>query len=219
MARSYTKNATDAELAADLDDGVSTIDLVDTFVPPSYPFYVVVDPFSDSGREYVKITGLDSSGTGYDRYDCVRDLAGSESTNHGDGTLVRLPYTAQHLDDIWDILENAEIRELTFYIETPVTATAGVTRIYASEDRTILDARLMVGVADASASTTFDVHLDGTTIFTTQANRPTVAATEYVGDAEVPDVTAWDEDSYLTVDQDLATDATNALLLIRYTVD
>lgn len=58
------------------------------------------------------------------------------------------------------------------------------------------------GVAPTGADLIADVNLDGVTIFTTQGNRPTVAAAAYVGSETVPDVTTWPVGHYLTVDID-----------------
>ena len=96
-------------------------------------------------------------------------------------------------------------------------ATTGTTRVYTKTARTITSCFAAVAGTPVTNPAVFDVHLDGTTIYTTQANRPDVAATAYVGDAEVPDVTAWAADSYLTVDVDTASSATDLTLTVQYT--
>ena len=68
--------------------------------------------------------------------------------------------------------------------------------------RTIIGVYSAVGTAPTGATLICDVHKDGTTIFTTQANRPTIAASGFVSDLETPDVTAWADGSYLTFDVD-----------------
>jgi hypothetical protein len=60
-----------------------------------------------------------------------------------------------------------------------------------------------LGVASAGASEIFDVNKNGTTVFTTQANRPTILAGAYTTATEtVPDVVAMAAGDYLTVDRD-----------------
>lgn len=59
-----------------------------------------------------------------------------------------------------------------------------------------------VGLAPAGAAVIADVNLDGTTIFTDQAKRPTVASGAVSGPNSTPAVTAVPNGSYLTVDVD-----------------
>lgn len=80
------------------------------------------------------------------------------------------------------------------------TAT-GTQRWYADGDHVVLSVRASVGTPSTGASVIVDVNLDGTTIFTTQGNRPTVAAATYTATG-TPDVTAIPDGSYLTVDID-----------------
>jgi hypothetical protein len=59
-----------------------------------------------------------------------------------------------------------------------------------------------VGTAPTGASLIVDVNKNGTTIFTTQANRPTVAISGNASSDAVPDVTAVAAGDYITVDVD-----------------
>jgi hypothetical protein len=65
-----------------------------------------------------------------------------------------------------------------------------------------------------------DVNKNGTTIFTTQANRPTVVAAANATAADaVPDVTAIASGDYLTVDRDQvgsATPGSDLTVFVRY---
>lgn len=59
------------------------------------------------------------------------------------------------------------------------------------------------GTAPTGASLIIDVNKNGTTIFTTQANRPTIAAgSNQTSQAFVPDITSVSTNDYLTVDID-----------------
>ena len=63
-------------------------------------------------------------------------------------------------------------------------------RLYVPWACTITAVRASVGVAPTGASLIVDVHLDGTTIFTTQGNRPTITATNFTDLTNTPDVTS-----------------------------
>lgn len=71
-------------------------------------------------------------------------------------------------------------------------------------DAEIISVQLAVGTSPTGADLIVDVNKNGTTIFTTQANRPTVPDGDAngVGAEATPDVTAIAEGDYLTVDID-----------------
>ncbi len=80
---------------------------------------------------------------------------------------------------------------------------AGVHRLYNDTGATwtIKGVRSSVGTAPTGSSIIVDVKLSGTTIFTTQANRPAIAASAFTsGKVTNMDVTAVPDGSYLTVD-------------------
>jgi hypothetical protein len=79
----------------------------------------------------------------------------------------------------------------------------GLARFYFPFAATLLGVSASLGVASAGASVIFDVNKNGTTVFTTQANRPTILAGAYTTATEtVPDVVAMAAGDYLTVDRD-----------------
>lgn len=84
-----------------------------------------------------------------------------------------------------------------------VAVAAGTMRVYNDDGaaRTIEKVRVSAATAPTGADLIVDVHKGGTTIFTTQANRPKVVAGANTGTA-VPDVTAWADGEYLTLDFD-----------------
>jgi hypothetical protein len=67
---------------------------------------------------------------------------------------------------------------------------------------TITKVKLVVKTAPTGAAIIVDVNKNGTTIFTTQGNRPQIAAGATTGDSGTPDVTALAETDKLTVDID-----------------
>lgn len=63
--------------------------------------------------------------------------------------------------------------------------------------------RVSVGTAPTGASLIIDVNKGGTTLFTTQGNRPVVAAGANTAKwITLPDIVAWNDGEYLTVDVD-----------------
>lgn len=77
-----------------------------------------------------------------------------------------------------------------------------------------------VGTAPTGASLILDVNKNGTTVFTTQGNRPTIAAAGFNTTTEpVPDVTAIAAGDYITVDRDQVGSTiagADAILFMRY---
>lgn len=91
----------------------------------------------------------------------------------------------------------------------------GSQRWYADGDYVINVVRASVGTPSSGASVIVDVNIDGTTIFTTQGNRPTIAAAGYTATG-TPDVTALPDGSYLTVDIDqIGSGTTGSDLLVQ----
>lgn len=86
-----------------------------------------------------------------------------------------------------------------------LTVGAGDARYYNRENATltIIGAWVSAGVAPTGADIIVDVNINGTTIYSTQANRPTVPATTNGGGlSPTPDVTSFAVGDYLTVDID-----------------
>ena len=85
------------------------------------------------------------------------------------------------------------------------TLVAGVDKaptIVAPHALTIVKVKVVVKTAPTGASLIVDVNKAGTTIFTTQGNRPTIAAGDTQADSGVPDVTALAEGDKITIDVD-----------------
>lgn len=85
-----------------------------------------------------------------------------------------------------------------------VAVGAGTTRLYNKFGRTltIYSVWASVGTAPTGASLIVDVNKVGTTIFTTQSNRPTIAVSTFFDDTPQPDVNTWADGDYLTFDVD-----------------
>ncbi|HEX4662482.1 MAG TPA: hypothetical protein VH144_02615 [Candidatus Saccharimonadales bacterium] len=90
--------------------------------------------------------------------------------------------------------------QFSFTYNGPVVVRTGVNRLR-NPGRTLTIAKCYVdaGTAPTGASLIVDVKKNGTTIYTTQANRPTLTAGSQAANS-VPDVTAFADGDYLTVD-------------------
>ena len=91
---------------------------------------------------------------------------------------------------------------ITFSISGDLAVGLKNHRFYPPFDITISDMVLSVGTAPTGAAILVDVNRSGTTIFTTQGNRPTVAVSGFVDTAAVPDVTTVTTSQYLQVEVD-----------------
>lgn len=90
----------------------------------------------------------------------------------------------------------------TFGKEGVCTVVAGTLRFYVKGAWTITQVRASVGTAPTGASLIVDCNKNGTTVFTTQSNRPTIAASGFTDLADAINVTALADGDYLTVDVD-----------------
>jgi hypothetical protein len=82
------------------------------------------------------------------------------------------------LDGRLDIVEAGRGREVAFTVGGPLVTGAGTFRWYNTTGRAlaIAAARASVGTAPAGAAVVVDVNVNGTTIYGTQANRPSIPA-------------------------------------------
>ncbi|GII89616.1 hypothetical protein Ssi03_76060 [Sphaerisporangium siamense] len=93
----------------------------------------------------------------------------------------------------------------TFTLAGTIATGTGTARFYndSGQPLVIKGVRASVGTAPTGASILVDVNLGGTTIFTTQANRPAIAASSNTsGKVTNMNVTAWPDGGYLTIDID-----------------
>lgn len=86
----------------------------------------------------------------------------------------------------------------------PLVTGAGIVQFVAMRACTITGVRatVAVGKAPTGADAVFDVNKNGTTIFSTQSNRPKVTATNTVGALATPNTTALAAGDVLTIDID-----------------
>lgn len=102
----------------------------------------------------------------------------------------------------------AVVREALFKLTGALSVGAGATRLYNDTGATwtISSIRASVETAPSGGSVVVDVNKNGTTLFTTQANRPTItSANTTSGKVTNMDVTTVADGDYLTVDVDTTT--------------
>jgi hypothetical protein len=111
--------------------------------------------------------------------------------------------TAQSLDAALANAGGSGAGVVAFSIPGGLGTSVGAARIYndTGKDLTFGTIRATCGTAPTGSAVIVDVNLNGTTIFTTQANRPTVAAGTNT-DTATADITTWTAGGYLTVDVD-----------------
>lgn len=103
-----------------------------------------------------------------------------------------------------------------------IAVGSGTHRLNAFEARTINTCIAFVDTAPTGTSAKFDVNKDGTTLYTTQGNRPTIAISGFASTETAPDVTAWAADAYLQADIDQvgsSVTGADATLVAIYTKD
>jgi hypothetical protein len=96
----------------------------------------------------------------------------------------------------------AVAQPLAFSKTGTLEVTTGASKFPALFAMTLVGVRAAVGTAPTGADLIVDVNLNGTTVYTTQANRPTIAASATSSSETVPDVTAVAAGDLLSVDID-----------------
>lgn len=101
-----------------------------------------------------------------------------------------------------------------FQIPGPVVTSTGSLRIYndSGATKTISAIRATL-VTPGTTATTIDANKNGTTLFTTQANRPSLGSGVVTQKVTNMDVTSWANGEYLTVDVDAAGTGADGLII------
>lgn len=92
--------------------------------------------------------------------------------------------------------------EICFNIDGTLSEGEGETRWYITSSRTISNIIATVSTAPTGNSIIFDINKNGTTIFSTQANRPTIAIDSFYDFTSTPNITSLEEGDYLSIDVD-----------------
>jgi hypothetical protein len=128
----------------------------------------------------------------------VTDWDGDADPGDVDDALDQL---AERVDD----LENAGPSQsvvFTFGYSGTLAIGSQPVRLHSPVDCTISNVTATVNTQPTGASIIIDVNLGGTTIFTTQGNRPTIAASANDDLSSTPDVTSVSQNDVLTFDID-----------------
>lgn len=83
-----------------------------------------------------------------------------------------------------------------------LTTKVGAHRVYMETDCVVESVRIAVGTAPVGSSVIVDVNRNGTTIYTTQGNRPTIAISGFTALGGVAANNAFSIGDYMTVDVD-----------------
>jgi hypothetical protein len=75
-----------------------------------------------------------------------------------------------------------------FTVPSTLNVGVGKARFYAPQSLTVSNVRVSVGTAPTGSSVIVDVLKNGSTIFTTSGNRPTILAGTFLDSSSVPDV-------------------------------
>ena len=89
-----------------------------------------------------------------------------------------------------------------FTVPGTLTVGSSLARFYFTGSYTITNIHASVGTAPTGASVIVDVNKNGSTIFSTQGNRPTIVASSNVDSSSTPDTTSVVSGDYLTIDID-----------------
>lgn len=89
-----------------------------------------------------------------------------------------------------------------FVVPGTLTAVSIPVRIHAPRAGTITNVTATVNTQPTGASVIIDVNKGGATIFSTQANRPTIAASSNDDLSSVPDTTSFNQNDVFTIDVD-----------------
>jgi hypothetical protein len=122
-----------------------------------------------------------------------QNVTGSIANHTGAGNYVNLTGATRLL---------TEIEQIPISRSGALTVATGVFRMYLDAAYVVESVRASVNTAPTGASLIVDVNKNGTTIYTTQANRPTITAASNTATSNSPDVTTFAAGDYITVDVD-----------------
>lgn len=117
-------------------------------------------------------------------------------------------------------IDNAAPFVLTMTIPGTLIVAPGVAALPIWRKMTVTNVRVRVGTQPTGASAIFDINKNGTTMFSTSGNRPTVLADTSQDLSSVPDITTLTSGDYVTVDVDQRgsiVPGADAVIVIEYT--
>ena len=189
---------------------------------------VVVNTLNDGGNEDVEVTlsgvsldghtHLESEITDiYHDAESIQGVTVSDITPNSDEVL-----TFDGADWIPEVLPAGSTATRVIGFGYATTLSGGLTlpvKMHAPWAGTITNITATVSVAPAGSGIIIDINKNGTTIFTTQGNRPTIAAGTYEDLSSVPDVTNLTLNDVLTCDIDQVGTSPGAGLVVQVRID
>jgi hypothetical protein len=131
--------------------------------------------------------------------------SGGDVTVHGNdfsGASTAINGTVTDLHGVGGASDELIEETQVFSSQGNLSVTTGTTRLVFAYAATIVDVRAVVDTQPTGAAVIVDVNKNGTTIFTTQANRPTIAVSTNDSGLATPDVTSFAAGDYMQVDID-----------------
>lgn len=142
--------------------------------------------YRDNGSSWDSVEGAGGAGDAADLTYTPAELTDWDSDEDPGNAADALDQLAERIKDV----EGYGGRGIAFYLSGELAVEARAVALIAPCALTVLAVRSVVAVAPTGADLILDVNLNGTTIFTTQANRPTIAASATSDTSDAPDVTA-----------------------------
>lgn len=177
------------------------------------PVQIPSDDYINGDTAFADDTAVRVAPLGIDVDFSVIHEAISETLNHGD----RMRIGSEAGKVVKAFVE--EIEQWTDYIEGNVSEGTELMQFVMPAGGKIIEVRMTLGdTGGTSGDTIIDVNIDGTTIFTTQGNRPTIANDDPNGTVDVQrtiENDEFDRDSIITVDVDEDTGGTPQDLTVQ----
>jgi hypothetical protein len=155
----------------------------------------------DGVRHWLSLEAVGGTGGTSLTQEQVEDFVGAMVTGNTEtGITVTYDDAAAKLN----FVVTAPLQATDFFRAGTMTTGTGTDRIYNTSGVTRTLVHVGIGLVTAPTGAAFiaDVNKNGTTIFTTQASRPSIAVSTFYDLSSAPDVTTWASGDYLTVDRD-----------------
>lgn len=110
----------------------------------------------------------------------------------------RIVITAARAPGVQQFLYQVQV----FTVPGTISVGSGRAKFYIPGPITLGNVRATVGTAPTGADITIDVNKNGTTVFTTQMNRPKIYAGQTLVSTSTPNITQFSAGDFITVDID-----------------